>query len=152
MSASPVLIFSGRGCARLAGEFAVGAGERPGDRAPEQVGRGGDKSVRGKFVGEIAQILVDAVHGTREHHRRHLARRLRHREIAIEIAARASVDLDGLARTWCFAPVRGLEFTLPAAFKARGGLRTRSSCLTGAGFRRRPVIHRRKRRKAFVSG
>jgi len=51
-----------------------------------------------KFVGEIAEIHVDAVYGAREHHRRHRAVRFWHCQIAIEIAVRASVDLDGLAR------------------------------------------------------
>src|SRR5262249_28516857 len=38
---------------------------------------------------------VDAVNGTCEHHGRNRPAGLRHREIAIEIVARASVDLDG---------------------------------------------------------
>ena len=57
----------------LAGEFAVGARERAGDGAPEQIGRGRDKTVRGEFVGKIAQVLVDAMDGACEHHRRHRA-------------------------------------------------------------------------------
>ena len=51
----------------LGGAFAVGAGEGAGDRAPEQIGRRGDVSVRGKFVGEIAEIPVDPVDGARQH-------------------------------------------------------------------------------------
>ena len=75
MSASPVFIFSGARLRRAASSFAIGAGEGPGDGAPEQIGRGGDVTVRGEFVGEIAQILVDAVDGACEHHRRHRALR-----------------------------------------------------------------------------
>ena len=114
MSASPVLIFSGRGCERLPVSSPSARVSGPGDRAPEQIGRRRDKTVRGKFVGEIAQVLVDAVDGTREHHRRHRPRRLGHRDITIEIAARAPVDLDSLARHGVLLPLLGRTLRCPS--------------------------------------
>src|SRR5262249_16640930 len=82
----------------LAGEFTIGAGERAWNCAPEQVGRCCDKSVCRKFIGEIAQILVDAVNGTCKDHCRNRPAGPSHRPIATEIVARAPVDLDGFAR------------------------------------------------------
>jgi len=72
--------------------------QRARHRAPEEVGRGGDIAVRGELVGEVADVLVDPVHGGSEHHRGHLAVGCGHREIAVERSALARANLDGLAR------------------------------------------------------
>jgi hypothetical protein len=117
MSASPVLIFLRARLRTFGGEFAVGTGEGARNGAPEQVGRCRDKTVRSEFIGEIAQVLIDAVHGARQHYRRHRAVCLRHRQIAIEVAARAPVDPDGLARHVVF-PLCGLP-----ALKTEGKIR-----------------------------
>ena len=61
--------------------------ERPRYRAPEQVGRGGDIARGGKFVGDPAQILVDANNGIGQHNGRGRAGRGRQREVAIKGAA-----------------------------------------------------------------
>src|SRR4029078_4801679 len=80
------------------GPLAVGAAERAGDGAPEQVGRCCDVAVRSERVGEVAEVLVDAVDCGGKDHGRHRSARLRHREVAVEIAACAPVDLVCLAR------------------------------------------------------
>jgi hypothetical protein len=83
------------------------SGQRAGHRAPEQVGRRGDDAARGKFVGDGADIRIDAVHGGREHDGRRrsislgsvrLGRiGLRRDQIAIEFAAFARADFYGLS-------------------------------------------------------
>ena len=40
---------------------------RAGDRPPEQVGRRGDEALGGELVGDVAQVLVDAVDGAGQH-------------------------------------------------------------------------------------
>ena len=50
---------------------AVVMGQRSRQRAPEQIGRRGDDAVCGKFVGDGADVGIDAVDRGREHDGRH---------------------------------------------------------------------------------
>jgi hypothetical protein len=52
----------------LLGSFVVVA-ERPRHRPPKQVGGGSDKSRRGEFVGDLADVRIDAMDGAGQHYR-----------------------------------------------------------------------------------
>jgi hypothetical protein len=69
----------------------------PRQRAPEQIGRRGDDAACGKFVGQRLDVGVDAVHRRGQHDRRHRPVGLGRHQIAIEFAAFAGADFDGLS-------------------------------------------------------
>ncbi len=75
----------------------IGGRQRPGNRPGEQVRRRGDVAVRGELVAERLDVGIDPMHRRREHHRGRLAVAFRQREVAVERAAGACADLDGLA-------------------------------------------------------
>src|SRR5262249_55814445 len=77
---------------------AIVVGERARDRAPEQVGRGGDEAMRGELIGDRDDIGIDAVHRTSKHYGRNFSAGLRTVQIAIELAALARAHLDPLPR------------------------------------------------------
>ncbi len=72
---------------RAFGRARIVARQRPRQGAPEQVGRRRDIALGSERIGDVADILVDAVHRAREHDRRHLALACGKREVAIEGAA-----------------------------------------------------------------
>ena len=78
-----IVYLFGAGLRAGADFLAVGAAHGAGGGAPEQVRRRGDEALRGKGVGDIAQI-VDAMDGRRQHDRGHSLIAGRQREIAIE--------------------------------------------------------------------
>jgi len=70
MSCSPVLIFFEPRLRALRRTLVL-VGQWPGHRPPEQVGRRGDIAVAGEFLGDLADVGIDAVNGAGEHHRRY---------------------------------------------------------------------------------
>ena len=106
---------------RAAAASAPGPACRRGRAAPEPSARtgrgGGDKAGRGEFVGDLADVCIDAMDGAGQHHRRRHVTARWLRQVAIELAALGRADLDGRARHHRFLLVGCLEPT-PAGHNA----------------------------------
>ena len=102
---------------RALGARLSSCGSGPGTERQNRSGAAAMDAVRGELVGEIADVLVDAVHGGGEHDGRHLAVGRRRGQVAVELAAMA------LERILMVVPgmVGFLAGTIDAQGSAAGG-------------------------------